>query len=126
MTRKSEQNDVFCLRVPKHEHLNMCCSPSTVSNYVNGEGISWIYSLHGKMRNVERFFVDKEQGNIPLGIPKLALEDRIKIELKYVSYEGVYWIYLSLDTYQWLILVNTTMKFRVHKDGSFLCHLSDY
>jgi len=46
------------------------------------------------MGNKERteIFVGKEEGHIPLAIPKLALEDRIKSELKYV----IYWIYLSL------------------------------
>jgi hypothetical protein len=42
-------------------------------------------------------------------------EDIIKIDLKEIGWDGKNWIDLAKDTDQWMTLVKTVMKFRVHK-----------
>jgi hypothetical protein len=39
-------------------------------------------------------------------------EDEIRMDLREISW-GVEWIYLALDTDRWLVILNTTMNFRV-------------
>jgi len=60
-------------------------------------GDEWDTQLARGNEKRGEIFVDKEQGNILIAKPKLALEDRIRSVLKYVSYEDLYWIYLSLE-----------------------------
>jgi hypothetical protein len=41
------------------------------------------------------------------------MEDNIKMDLKAVGWEGVYWIYMAEDRDQWLALVKTITNLRV-------------
>jgi hypothetical protein len=41
------------------------------------------------------------------------VEDNIKMNLKYIEWEGVDWIHLVKDRDQWWTLVNTVMNLRV-------------
>ena len=52
----------------------------------------------------------KPEGKRPHGRFTCILGYNIKIDLKW---EGVDWIYLTEDRYQWQSVVNTVMNFRV-------------
>jgi hypothetical protein len=47
------------------------------------------------------------------GRPRHKWEDNIKMDLKEVGYEGVDWIQLAQDRYQWWAFVNMVMNLRV-------------
>jgi hypothetical protein len=50
-----------------------------------------------------------------------GLEDNIRIDLREIGCEGVYWMDLGQDRDQWRDLVNTVMNFRIlYKAGNFL------
>jgi hypothetical protein len=40
-------------------------------------------------------------------------EDKIRMEIMEIGWEGVEWIHLAQDRDQWRALVNTVMNFRV-------------
>jgi hypothetical protein len=61
-----------------------------------------------------------------LGMLRYRGEDKIKINLKEVGYEGMNWIYLALHN-QWRVVLNTAMNFPCSvKDGELFEHLREY
>jgi hypothetical protein len=67
----------------------------------------------GEMRNVYKVLVTKFEGKRPLGRPTHRWEDNIRMDLREIVCEGVYWIHLAQDRDQWQALVNTVMNFQV-------------
>jgi hypothetical protein len=67
----------------------------------------------GKKRNAYRIFVEKPEGKRPLGRPRRMWVDNIKIDLREIEWDGVDWIDLAQDRYQWRALVNMAMNLRV-------------
>jgi hypothetical protein len=61
-------------------------------------------------RNAYRILVEKPKGKRPLGRPSRRWVDNIKMNLRY---NGVDWIDLAQDRYQWRALVITVMNLRV-------------
>jgi hypothetical protein len=55
----------------------------------------------------------KPEGKRPLGKPIRRWMDNIKIDLRNIGWDGMEWIELAQDRYQWGALVNMVMKFRV-------------
>jgi hypothetical protein len=49
----------------------------------------------------------------PLGRPRRRWVDNVKINLREIGWDGLDWIDLSRDSYQWRALVNTVMNLRV-------------
>jgi hypothetical protein len=70
-------------------------------------------STNGGKRNACMILVGKPEGERPLGRPSRRWMDNIKINLIDVGCDGMYWIDLAQDRYQWRALVNAVMNLRV-------------
>jgi hypothetical protein len=57
--------------------------------------------------------VGHPEGKRPLGRPRRKWVDNIKIYLREIGWDGVYWIDVAQDRDQWRALVNTVMNLRV-------------
>jgi hypothetical protein len=66
-------------------------------------------------RNALRFLVGKPEGKRPLGRPRLRWEVNITMDLREIGWGGMDWIHLAEDRDEQMALVNTVIKFRVHK-----------
>jgi len=64
-------------------------------------------------RGVYRVLVGKPEGKRPLWRPRCRWEDNIKLDLREVGFEGIYWIELAQDRDRWWELVNAVMNLRV-------------
>jgi hypothetical protein len=52
------------------------------------------------MRNAYKVLVGKPEGERPVGRPRCRWEDNIRIDLREVVWEGVYWMHLAQDRNQ--------------------------
>jgi hypothetical protein len=57
------------------------------------------------MRNANKILGRKPEGRRPLGEPRCRWED-----IGEIGWEGVDWMHLAQDRYQWRALVNTAMN----------------
>jgi hypothetical protein len=55
----------------------------------------------------------KPEGKRPLGRPRRRWVDNIKMDLREIGWDGMYWIDLAQDRDQWRALVKTVMNLRV-------------
>jgi hypothetical protein len=68
----------------------------------------------GEKRNAYRIMVGKPERKRPLGRPpRRRWLDSIKIYLGQIGWDGMDWIYVAQNRYQWRALVNTVMNLRV-------------
>jgi hypothetical protein len=71
--------------------------------------------------NAYRILVGKPEGKRPLGRPRRRWVDKIKMDLREIGWDGIYWIDLVEDRDQWRAFVNTVMNTRVPQSaGKFL------
>jgi hypothetical protein len=71
----------------------------------------------GEKRNAYRILVGKPEDKRRPGRPSRWWVDNIKMDLREIGWNGVYWIDLAQDRDQWRALVNTVMKLRVPKNS---------
>jgi hypothetical protein len=57
--------------------------------------------------------VRKPEEKRPLGRPIRRWVENIKMDLREIGWDGVDWIELAQNRYQWRALVNTVMNLRV-------------
>jgi len=57
--------------------------------------------------------VAKPKGKIPVGSPRLRWKCNIRLDLRERGWDGVDWIHLARDGYQWWSLVSAVMNLRV-------------
>jgi transposase len=67
----------------------------------------------GEKRNAYRM-LGKPEGKRPLGRPRRRWLDNIKMNLRDIGWDGMVWIDLAHDRYQWRALINTVMNIRFH------------
>jgi hypothetical protein len=60
-----------------------------------------------------QILVRKPEEKRPLGRTRRRWEDNIKMGLREIRWDGMDWIHLVQDRYQWRALVNTVMNLRV-------------
>jgi hypothetical protein len=70
-------------------------------------------STNVEKRNSYRILVGKPERRRPLGRPRRRWVGNIKIDLREIRWDGMYWIDLAQDKDEWRALVNTVMNFRV-------------
>jgi hypothetical protein len=66
-----------------------------------------------KMRNAYNILIEKSEGKRLLGRPSHRWDTNIRLDLGEMEWEGVDYIRLTQDRYQWWDLVKTVMKFRI-------------
>jgi hypothetical protein len=64
-----------------------------------------VRNTYGELRNAYIILVGKPEGKIPVGNRSCRCEDNIKVDLKDVEWECLYWILLGLDSIQWWTVV---------------------
>jgi hypothetical protein len=64
----------------------------------------------GEKRNAFSILVEKPEGKRPIRRPRRRWVDNIKIDLREIGSNLVYWIDLAQDRYQLRALVNTAMN----------------
>jgi hypothetical protein len=64
-------------------------------------------------KNTYRIFVGKPEGKRPLGRKRRRWVDNIKMDLREIGYDGMYWIDIAQDRDQLRALFNTVMYLRV-------------
>jgi len=57
--------------------------------------------------------VGKPEGKSELGRPRRRWEDRIKMDLQEVDFEGMDWIVMAQNRDRWRVPVNAVMNIRV-------------
>jgi hypothetical protein len=67
----------------------------------------------GERRNAYRILVGNPEGKRLLGRPRRRWVDNIQMDLRDIEWDGMDWIDLAQDRYQWMALVNAVMNFRV-------------
>jgi hypothetical protein len=70
------------------------------------------------MRIVYRILIGKPEGKRPFGRRRHRWKDNVKMDLREIGWEGVDWIHLAQDRYQWRTVMNTV------KDGEFIYQLT--
>jgi hypothetical protein len=66
-----------------------------------------------EMRGVYRVFVEKPEGQRPMGRPRRRWEDNIKMDLQEVRCGGIDWIGLAQDRDRWRAVVSSVKNLRV-------------
>jgi hypothetical protein len=61
----------------------------------------------------QNILVGKSEGERPLGRPRRRWDDIIRLDLREIGWEGINWIHLPPDRYEWRAFVNTVMNLRV-------------
>jgi hypothetical protein len=67
----------------------------------------------GEKRNAYRIMVGMPEGKRPLGRPRRRWVDNIKMNHRWIGWDGMDWIDLAQDRDKWRALVNTVMNIRV-------------
>jgi hypothetical protein len=67
----------------------------------------------GEKRNAYRPSAGKPEGRRPLGRPRRRWVNNMKMDLREIGWDGIYWIDLAQARDQWRALVNTVMNLRV-------------
>jgi hypothetical protein len=67
----------------------------------------------GEKRNAYRILMGKPEGKRPLGRPRRRWMDNIKIHIREIGCDGVYWFHIVQNRDPWRALVNTVMNLRV-------------
>jgi hypothetical protein len=64
----------------------------------------------GAKKNAYRILMGKPEGKRPLGRPRYKLVDNIEMDLRETGWEGVDWIGMAPDRYQYRALVNMVLN----------------
>jgi hypothetical protein len=59
------------------------------------------------------YMVGKPEGKRPLGRPRRWWVDNIRMDLREIGWDGMYWIDQAQDRDCWRAIVNTVMNLRV-------------
>jgi hypothetical protein len=66
--------------------------------------------MNGEKRNEYMILVGKLEGRRPLGRPRRWWVNNIKIDLREIGLDGIYWIDVAQDRDQWRAHVNMVMN----------------
>jgi hypothetical protein len=99
----------------QNEELHNLYSWPIVITMIKSKRMRWAghVARMGETRNAYGILVGKPERKRPLGRARRRWVDNIKIDLREIGWDGMDWIDLAQDRYQWRALVNTVMNFRV-------------
>jgi hypothetical protein len=69
-------------------------------------------NMHEEKRNAYRILLGKPEGKRALGRPRRRWEDKIKMDVREIEWDGMDWVDLAEDRDRWRNLVNTIMNSR--------------
>jgi hypothetical protein len=92
--------------------LMICIPHAILSDKIEKNEMSVLYSTYGEIRGAYRILVGKYEGK-RLGRPRRRWEDNIKMELQEVGCEVKGWVDLAQDRDRCRALVNAVMNSRV-------------
>jgi hypothetical protein len=97
------------------EELHNLYSSPNIIRTIKSRRMRWAGYLAriGKKRNPYRISVRKRGRKRPLRRPKRKWVNNTKIDLRAIEWDGMDWIDLAQDTYQWRTFVKTVMKLRL-------------
>jgi hypothetical protein len=75
--------------------------------------MGWAYSTNGEKRNAYRILLGNPEGKRPLGRPRRRRMNNIKMDLREIEWDGMYWIDLAQDRDRWRALVNAVKNLRI-------------
>jgi hypothetical protein len=109
---------------------NLYSSPS-IFRTIKSRMVRWAghVARMGEKRNACRIFVGFPVWKRQLVRPRRRWVDNIKMDLREIGWNGMDWIDLAQDRYQWRALVNTVMNLRVPLNAEkFLssCTIGDF
>jgi hypothetical protein len=98
-----------------HEGLHNLYTSPNIIRVIKSRRRRWLgHVAHtGDMRNVYKLLVRKPEGKKPFRRSKHGWEDNIRMDLKEIGREGMYWMHLPWERDQWWALVNTVMILQV-------------
>jgi hypothetical protein len=92
----------------------MHSSPNII-RMIKSRRMRWaVHAAHmGEKRRAHGILVGKPEGRRPLGRTRRRWVDNIKIDLREIGWDDVYWVDLVQDRYHWRTLMNMAMNLRV-------------
>jgi hypothetical protein len=101
-------------KLHNEELHNLYSSPSII-RIIMSRRMRWAGHIAGmgEKRNAYRILVGMPEGKRPLGRRRRKWVDNIKMDLREIRWDGMDWIDLAQNRYQWRALVNTVMNLRV-------------
>jgi hypothetical protein len=98
-----------------NEELHNLYSSPNIIRMIKSRRMRWAghVARMGEKRNAYRILVGKQEGKRHLGRPRRRWVDNIKIDLREIGWDGMYWIDMAQDRDQWRALVNTMMNLRI-------------
>jgi hypothetical protein len=106
-----------------NEELHNLYSSRSIIRMIKPRRMRWVghVARMSDKTSAYRILVVRPEGKRPLGRPRRRWEDKIKMNLREIGWDGMYWIDLAQDRDQWRALLNTGMKLRVpYNAGKFL------
>jgi hypothetical protein len=103
-----------CRKLHNEELRNLYSSPSVI-RMKKSRRMRWagnVARMETKM-NACRILVGKPEGKRPLGRSRRRWVNNIKMDLREIGWDGMDWIDLAQDTYQWRAFVNTRMNLQI-------------
>jgi hypothetical protein len=91
---------------------HLVCCPRLLNQFKDVEKCGHAGRIWEK-QHAYRILVGKPDGKRPLGRLRRSWVDKYKMDLKEIGLSGIDWIDLAQDRYNWRVLVNTVMNFRV-------------
>jgi hypothetical protein len=97
--------------------LHNLCASLHIVRVIKSRRMRWAGHVAriGAMRNEYKILVGKPEGKRPLGRPRCPWKDNIRIDIREIEWEGVYWMHRAQDRVQWRALVHTVTNLRVPK-----------
>jgi hypothetical protein len=91
---------------------NLYSSPSII-RMIRSTTMRWAGYIARIGRKGMSILMGNPEGKRPLRRPRRRWEDNIRMDLREIGWDGMYWIDVAQDRDQWRALVNTVMNLRV-------------